>query len=40
MKKYYHYADMKRSEILYLRNELSKVDDSDDEVDVSRDEEL
>ena len=40
VKKYYHYADLKRSEILQLRTELSKVNDSETELDVSSDEEL
>ena len=29
VKRYYHYADMKRSEILDLRNELNKADISE-----------
>ena len=29
VKRYYHYADMKRSEILHLRCELNKADISD-----------
>ena len=40
VKRYYYYADMKRSEIMQLRTELSKVDDSETELDVSTDEEL
>ena len=39
VKRYYHYADMKRSEILHLRCELKKLDDSEDD-DVITDEEL
>ena len=35
VKKYYHYAELKRFEILQLRTELSKVDDSDTELSVS-----
>ena len=40
VKNYYHYADMKRSEIIDLRTELAKVDDSEDELDISSDDEL
>ena len=40
VKHYYHYADMKRSEILKLRTDLSKVDDSENELDVNTSEEL
>ena len=39
VKSYYHYADMKRSEIIVLRTELSKVDNSEDEL-ISSDDEL
>ena len=39
VKRYYHYADMKRNEILDLRCELKKLDDSEDD-DVITDEEL
>ena len=39
VKRYYHYADMKRSEILDLRCELKRLDDSEDD-DVITDEEL
>ena len=38
-KGYYHYADIKRSEIIDLRAELSKVDNSEDELDMSSDDE-
>ena len=40
VKNYYHYADMKRSEILKLRTDLSKADDSENELDVNTSEEL
>ena len=40
VKSYYHYADMNRSEIIVLRTELSKVDNSEDELDISSDDEL
>ena len=33
VKNYYHYANMKRSEILKLRTDLSKVDESENELD-------
>ena len=39
VKNYYHYADIKRSEIIDLRTELSKVDNSEDELDMSSDDE-
>ena len=40
VKRYYHYADMKRTEILELRAELAKLDSSENEDDVMTDEEL
>ena len=40
VKTYYHYANMKRSEILKLRTDLSKVDESENEFDVNTSEEL
>ena len=41
VKRYYHYADMKRSEILQLRSELNKADISDtDENELITDDEL
>ena len=39
VKRYYHYADMKRNEILDLRCELKKLDDSEDD-DIITDEEF
>ena len=39
-KKYYHYADMKRSEILELRDELTKIDNSGGEDEVFSDDEI
>ena len=38
VKSYYHYADMKRSEILVLRSELSKIDNDEPEEAFSDDE--
>ena len=40
VKKYYHYADMKRSEILELRDELTKIDNSGGEDEVFTDDEI
>ena len=39
-KKYYHYSDMKRSEILELRDELTKIDNSGGEDEVFSDDEI
>ena len=39
VKRHYHYADMKRNEILDLRCELKKLDDSEDD-DIITDEEF
>lgn len=38
VKRYYHYADMKRSEILDLRCKLNTVGDSDGDNDITDDE--
>ena len=40
VKRYYHYADMKRTEILELRAELAKLDSSENEDDVMTDDEM
>ena len=40
VKTYYHYADMKRSEILELQAEMTKLDTSESEDDVKTDDEL
>ena len=40
VKRYYHYADMKRSEILELRDELTKIDNFADEDEVFTDDEI
>ena len=40
VKTYYHYADMKRSEILKLQDEMRKLDTSGSEDDVITDDEL
>ena len=40
VKRYYHYADIKRSEILKLRDELTKIDNSGDEDEVFSDDEI
>ena len=40
VKRYYHYADMKRNEIFELRAELSKFDNSESEDDCLTDEEM
>lgn len=38
IKRYYHYADMKRSEIWEIRNKLEKFDDFEEEHVISDDE--
>ena len=40
VKRYYHYADIKRSEIRKLRDELTKIDNSGDEDEVFTDDEI
>ena len=40
VKTYYHYADMKRTEILECRAELTKIDNSENEDEVLMDDEM
>lgn len=40
VKQYYHYADMKRSEILELRNKLAKLDEFEAQKYATSDDEM
>ena len=40
VKRYYHYADMKRTEIFELSDELTEVDNSENEDDVFTEDEI